>query len=588
MIYLVRPPSAECIRFSSTTVTPPLGLAYIAGALEAAGAQVKIIDSVAEAPTTHTRFMKGFLVGLRAEDIVERIPADAEFIGISAIFTHEWPAVTHLIDLLKKRHPNCFIVVGGEHVTAMPEFSLLTSRADALVLGEGEETAVALYQALKTKSPLSAIAGLVFRESEKIVVNPRRARRKTVDEIAWPAWHLFSLKTYHENRFSGGAFTDGITVPILATRGCPYQCTYCSSPNMWTTSWIPRSAKKVVDEIEFYVKQYGARNFPFQDLTAIIKKGWILDFCREILDRKLEITWQFPSGTRCEVIDKEVADLLRRSGMISMAYAPESGNEETRRFIKKKMQTDRLVESIEAAVSEKINISLFIVIGFPHDTGESVAANLPFVERAAKLGVTDVGVGFYMALPGTELFRSLYDAGKIKIDRSYFAHILQAATLFPSQTYCENLGPWRLAAWKLRLFFRFYRMKTKHASHAGLLPSVARAVKGLLSPGKEESRLGTAFRNGITNARFALQSWASPPWIPKSEENQLFARWDAIYRKVHEGRITAGVSQAMPRDTTQLHKTNVSPLLRREHETARTVDSNGQIVATSLVPSKAA
>ena len=80
-----------------------------------------------------------------------------------------------------------------------------------------------------------------------------------------------------------------------------------------------------------------AKNFPFQDLTAIIKKEWIKAFCEEVIKRKLNITWQLPTGTRSEAIDDEIARLLKKSGMTSMAYAPESGSEETRKFIKKRM-----------------------------------------------------------------------------------------------------------------------------------------------------------------------------------------------------------------------------------------------------------
>lgn len=87
-------------------------------------------------------------------------------------------------------------------------------------------------------------------------------------------------------------FTNDLTIPLLATRGCPYQCRFCSAPNMWAPRWIPRDPVKVVDEIQYYVEHFGARNFPFQDLTAIVRKDWIVAFCREILRRGLDIRWQ--------------------------------------------------------------------------------------------------------------------------------------------------------------------------------------------------------------------------------------------------------------------------------------------------------
>ncbi len=138
---------------------------------------------------------------------------------------------------------------------------------------------------------------------------PPRARVDAIDEIPWPAWDLFDIEAYNTHGLKTG-IDYGKMVPIIATRGCPYSCTYCSSPRMWTTKWLARDPVLVADEVEHWAKTYGADNFPFQDLTVVIKRDWIIAFCKEILSRNLDIRWQLPSGTRCEVIDEEVADLL--------------------------------------------------------------------------------------------------------------------------------------------------------------------------------------------------------------------------------------------------------------------------------------
>jgi hypothetical protein len=335
VICLIRPPAVESFRFATTSIALPLGLAYIGAALKAARYDVRVVDAVGEAPNTRTRYCQGFLIGLRLEQIVDRIPGNADIIGISVIFTHEWPAVVRLIALISRRRPGATIVIGGEHCTSLPEFSLLSSSADVAVLGEGEETVVELVRALRGERSLDSVHGIAFRSGDRIHVNRRRERQRRIDEIHTPDWEPFSPETYHRHRFVGGMYSSSMTMPILATRGCPYQCTYCSAPNMWTPRWIPRDPVKVVDEIESYVRRYGAGNFPFQDLTAIIQKEWITAFCDELIRRKLNIRWQLPTGTRSEAIDPEVARLLKASGMTSMAYAPESGSDSTRRFIKK-------------------------------------------------------------------------------------------------------------------------------------------------------------------------------------------------------------------------------------------------------------
>ena len=123
------------------------------------------------------------------------------------------------------------------------------------------------------------------------------------------------------------ADSTGRTMPILGTRGCPYQCTFCSNPMMWTTRYTMRNPVKVVDEMEWLVKQFKINSVDFMDLTAIVKKNWILDFCRELSIRKLNVTWNLPTGTRSEALDDETLKAIFEAGCTFLSYAPESGSE---------------------------------------------------------------------------------------------------------------------------------------------------------------------------------------------------------------------------------------------------------------------
>lgn len=570
VVCLIRPPAAETFRFTSTSVAPPLGLAYISAAIKRAGFGVHIVDSVAEAPRTRSRYCKGYLIGLRLEEIVKRIPKNADIIGITVIFTHEWPAVVHLIGLIRIAFPDASIVIGGEHVTSLPEFSLLTANADIAVMGEGEETIVELVDALRNDKPLNDIAGIAYHGPDGVKVNARRDRRLSIDDIPSPDWDGFSPIIYHENRFVGGMYSSRITVPILGTRGCPYQCTYCSAPNMWLPRWIPRDPVKVVDEIESYINKFGAGNFPFQDLTAIIQKDWIKAFCNELISRKLNIQWQLPTGTRSEAIDPEVARLLKAAGMTSMAYAPESGSDTTRRLIKKKMTAEKLFESIDSAADAGLNVSVFLVIGFPHDRPEHLAENMPFIDQLAQHGVNDVGVGYYMALPGTELFHSLYDSGRIRIDRKYFRHILDSLAPVPSQSYCEALGRLDLMRWKIKMFRRFYAA-SKQNGEGGLWSSVRRALGGLFHSDDHATKLESALRNALKSVRDSLLAFFSARYMPRAEERRMFANWDLIHRRVREQKLASGLAMRSPADTSKLHRTNIIPALVKEHSSARSI-----------------
>jgi hypothetical protein len=243
--------------------------------------------------------------------------------------------------------------------------------------------------------------------------------------------------------------------------------------------------------------------------------------------RELKITWQLPTGTRSEAIDAEVAELLRESGMVSMAYAPESGSEATRKQIKKRMKTETLMGSVRDAVQARLNVAVFLVIWFPHDSPESVRENMPFIDHLVEAGVTDLSVGFYMALPGTELFHSLYAAGKIKVDRAYFRHILDSLALIPSQSYCDHLTPLSMTRWKLQMYWRFYRAQSSLA---------ASILRGLLSKSGHQSKLQTALRNARVSLWKGVVSLVGGRWISRADERQMFSGWDAIYRKIEKTR----------------------------------------------------
>lgn len=458
-IQLVHPPVYVNVR-ALTALRPglPLGLAYVAAALEKAGHEVSVLDAVGEAPARVTRDGEVHRLGLTASEIVDRLDPGAEAIAVTSMWSFSWPLVRDLVRRIRAAHPGKPLVAGGEHFTGLTRESMEQAPLDFVVRGEGEETAVELFGALAGDAfDPAAIDGLAWRRGDDVVVNAERRRTADVDALPWPAWHLFDVRSYYEHDLITG-LDAGLTIPILATRGCPYSCTYCSSPRMWTTRWVPRDPTDVANEIAAHVARYGARNFPFQDLTAIVRKDWIVRFCRTLLERRLDVTWQFPSGTRCEVIDDEVAELLAASGGRSLAFAPESGSEATRRKIKKRMSEDALLDAVRASVRHGLNLTVFVVIGFPHDTADDLRETLRLVKRLARLGVDDLAIGFFFPIPSTELYDELVAAGRIALSDEFLRTPLYAneKRLREAHNYCDHLSARELTAWKYRIHLAFY------------------------------------------------------------------------------------------------------------------------------------
>ncbi|MBT7937166.1 MAG: cobalamin B12-binding protein, partial [Nitrospina sp.] len=312
-VCLIEPPKfVSLTNFVSTISMPPIGLAYIAAAIREEGHDVTVVDGPGSAPRNYHLFKDEIRVrGLTREQIIERIPYDSQVIGLGCMFTSHWVYVRELVSEIRKLFPTAFLLMGGEHVTGFPEFSLEQAPLDSVVLGEGEETIVQLLEHVEKGLPLEDVLGIAYKDAEGVVrVNSRRNRMKGIDSIAQPAWDLFDIQKYNEVNQPHGS-SQGKFMPMLATRGCPFSCTFCTSPNMWTTEWIPRDYKRVVDEMQEYQNSYGATDFQFEDLTAIVRKDWIGSFCDEIISRGMKITFQLPSGTRSEGIDFEIATKLK-------------------------------------------------------------------------------------------------------------------------------------------------------------------------------------------------------------------------------------------------------------------------------------
>jgi anaerobic magnesium-protoporphyrin IX monomethyl ester cyclase len=446
-VCLINPPRLLTLTSVSLRATPPLGLAYIAGALREAGHEVTVLDAIAAAPESITQFEGDIVLhGLQDAEVVSMVPRDAEVIGIGCMFSNNWLANRSLINLLGHEFPDARFVIGGEHATAVPEICLeQCPRLEAVVLGEGEDTITELVGCFTLGIGFDHVEGIACRNAgNEVVRTTLRKRRKDIGQLSWPAWELFPLEDYMLHKFSYGV-DRGRSLPVMATRGCPYTCTFCSSPQMWGTRYYMRTPEDMADEIQMMYDSYGIRNFDFYDLTAIIKKDWIIAFCKELMGRGLDITWQIPAGTRSEAIDDEVAGWLYRSGCRNITYAPESGSPEVLRIIKKKVILDRMLDSIRSSSKEGLNIKLNMMIGFPDETQAHVWKTTWFLVRASLAGAHDALPSIFSPYPGSELFERLRAEGRLDPrSDAYWRDIIFADDYTKGVFYSNHMSRGRL------------------------------------------------------------------------------------------------------------------------------------------------
>ncbi len=459
-VALVRVPTLIDPTSFIALICPPIGLAYLKASLRDRNVDIKVVDAVGNHPLIRRVALNGResgLLGQTAEEIAEAVEPDTDIIAISIMFSSDWPYARKTLSALRQRCPKAAIIAGSEHITAAPEFSMTAApEIDLCVLGEGETVLAELVEHYQKNGVLADdVQGTCVRVSGGFKRNARQARIKDLESIPWPDWKGFPLDNY----FSGGhnfGVDRGRSMPILATRGCPYSCTFCSSPLMWTTVWKAREPGDVVAEMKHYMAEYKATNFDFYDLTAIIKKDWIVDFAQMLVRERLNITWQLPSGTRSEVIDRDVAKLLYASGCRNFVYAPESGSPEILQRIKKKIQLSRMLESMRNCVKENISIKVNIIGGFPGEKWSNLLETLWFIAKTAWVGVDDLAIYQFSPYPGSELFSDLEKAGKIKMDDAYFERLSFQSSMTRAHSFSEHLSGQELLFYKYAGTILFY------------------------------------------------------------------------------------------------------------------------------------
>lgn len=492
-ITLVRPP-AYSAGLMGAQLVPYLGISYIAASIRAKGYSVDVVDMCGEDISRVEIVREKYVMYGMAFSALKGRLRQADIFAVTCMFSQDWVFHRDLIKYVRGLYPESVIVAGGEHVSALPQYCLEDCpELDICVVGEAEEIMVKLIEAIERQGDLSIVDGLVYRCRDKgvIVSNRRGSRIKDIDMIPLPAWDLTPMEnylsrglTYHIRR--------GRTIPMLATRGCPYKCTFCSNSNMWSNPWLPRNPKLVVDEIELYIKHYKADNFVFSDLTSVVDKKNIVSLCGEILSRKINITWQLPT-LRTEAIDFDILRLMYNAGCRELDFAVESASKKVLISVDKRNNPEKMSSLIRKGLQAGINFSINIVLGLPAEGLNDFLKTYLLLMRLAVAGLQEVNIFPFIPYPGSQLFREFILNKEIILTDNYFLSLFGYADLGRAISWSHKFGPRTLSFMRLFLFINFYAvMFISHPSR--LVSFIANIVKGRPST-KLEGVLGRVFKN---------------------------------------------------------------------------------------------
>ena len=418
-VFLIFPPSTSVLSWEPMVATP-MGLAYLGASLRERGYEVAALDAVAEAPyRTEAVDEQVGRKGLSYDAIVARVEAEKpDAVGLSCIFSNQWPAVKELCRRIKALAPEMLVASGGTHPSFLAERCLRESELDLILLGEADRSFPEALDRLRQGRSLDDLDGVAYREKGGVRVNPKTSWIADLDALPFPAHDLFPPDTYFRLALPMGYhLRSNRALPIATSRGCPSRCRFCSSTHHWGKTYRTRSPENVIAEVEWLVSRYGVRELKFHDdnLTADRKRARRLFEMMTGFSPRLH--WNTPNGIAVWTLDDELLGLMRESGCFELTLAIESGDPEVMaRLIRKPLKLEKAEEVNRLCRKHGIYRTAYFIIGFPGETRRQIQNTLEF-SRKLKLDLCIIFI--YNPLPGSELYDECLKRGYISED-SFF------------------------------------------------------------------------------------------------------------------------------------------------------------------------
>jgi anaerobic magnesium-protoporphyrin IX monomethyl ester cyclase len=397
-IVLITPPVTLKERYGklsrAANTLPSLGILNLAAVLRKEGYSVSVIE-----PSS---------LGLSIKElIVEIVKNKPKYLGISATTLSIFNAAA-LADEIKKMNSDITIIMGGPHLTAIPEETMerFTS-LDFGVIGEGEVTIMELINSIEHGGEISDVPGIIFRKMGSIVKTAPRKFLDDLDRLPFPAWDLLAdfPHGYHPPPYR---FKRLPASYIVTTRGCPYKCIFCDR-SVFGNKCRGHSAQYIIELIEYLYKRFGIREILIEDDTFVSFKSRLSAVCEGIMNLGIKISWSCLG--RVDAVTPEVLHLMKRAGCWSISYGIETGDEEVMKFIGKNITLDKVEHAVRLTKKAGILSKGFFIIGHPIDTHDTIKKTIDF---ALKIPLDDISVSMMTPFPGSRLYKIASQYGEFE------------------------------------------------------------------------------------------------------------------------------------------------------------------------------
>jgi len=363
---------------------PPQGLCYLAAITRDKGYNVQIIDALAS----------GLDEGELGRTILERAP---DYVGFTAP-TMLIESAHSTASLLKRKNDRITTLIGGPHLTVMPEETMERCKAfDLGVIGEGERTISEVLDAFERGNSLDEINGIAFRENGKIKLTPPRDFIEDMDELPLPAWDLLPhLTQYYQQSI---VRIDRMpSVSITTSRGCPSKCIFCAR-NVFGNTCRAYSAERVIEMIDYLKERYDIKGLSIEDENFLAYRKRLTSLCESLIDRRENLTWS--CAGRVDMVTSDLLRLMKKAGCWEISFGIESGSQPILDFIKKGITLDQIREAIELTHDTGIKAGGYFIAGHPKESVSTLRETMQFA-RTIKLD--SFQISFMCPFPGTEFY----------------------------------------------------------------------------------------------------------------------------------------------------------------------------------------
>lgn len=382
--------------YDTTLSSPPLGLGYISSYLKQYNQQVKIIDGIRDNISSPSDIMS----------IVREI--DPDVVGISSLSPYF--NIAKEISLMAKKQ-GYTVVIGGVHSTFLPYQTLCDTKADFVCCGEGEIAWKKL--ALSNFENPTSIQGIYdkysFKEEPKNHLFAEIIQN--LDEIPFPDWDELKLNLYKDAPL-GQIAKKFPVAPIMTSRGCAYGCTFCASPKFYQRKIRYRSPENVIAEIKYLIKKFNVKEWQTLDDNLIYNNDFAVKLCNMLIDEKINLPWSCQNGLRADYLNKEIAELMYKSGCYLVSMGVESANPQILKNVRKGETIEQISEAIKIANDSGMEVRANFILGLPGETKETIKETIDY---AVNSKIQRACINLLQIIPGSKI----YDDLNQKFDAEY-------------------------------------------------------------------------------------------------------------------------------------------------------------------------